>query len=82
MKKLFTILLLGFIIFINFNENSAWCASSKSKNKNKKETQKLYNYNSRGQRQGYTQVTYINNKITRIETRDNGGRRLSVGRGR
>ena len=78
MKKLLTLTILGLIIFIHFDSNSALCAQSK----NNKQTQKLYNYNSRGQKQGYTQVTYTNNKITRIETRDNGGKRLSVSRGR
>lgn len=75
-KKLSTILLLSIIIFIQFNTNTAYCKE------NKKSTQKLYNYNNRGQKQGYTQITYNNNKITRIEIRDNGGRRLSVSKGK
>jgi len=77
MKKPSTILLLSVIIFIHFDSNVAWC-----KVKYNQRTQKLYNYNPRGQQQGYTQIVYTNNKISRIETRDNGGRRLSVSKAR
>lgn len=67
MKKLIAIL---FIFITIFGQEYALCSE--------KTTQKLYNYNNKGQRCGYTQITYSNNKITRIETRDNGGRRLKV----
>ena len=78
MKKL---LIITFSILTIYTTTGEECtlASQNTKNYNNGNyVQKLYNYKSTGQQSGYSAVYYHNGRITKIETRDNGGKRLGV----